>query len=129
MTKPLRTATALALGLLGVTALSASGASAQGVTLRYLCHADANECDVARDLLGRFEKANLTIKVVVDKELAYGKEVGAPGQAAHRLRSYERNGAIFNATVNYVSQTITGTPSADQTYAKIQEEINSAVKK
>lgn len=67
MTKTLRTATALALGLLGATALSATGASAQGVTLRYLCYADANECDVARDLLDRFEKANPTIKVVVDK--------------------------------------------------------------
>lgn len=45
----------------------ASGASAQTVNLRYLCYADANECDVARDLLDRFEKANPNIKVTVDK--------------------------------------------------------------
>ena len=45
----------------------ATAASAQTVNLRYLCYADANECDVARDLLDRFEKANPTIKVTVDK--------------------------------------------------------------
>ncbi len=44
----------------------AASASAQ-VNLRYLCYADANECDVARDLLDRFEKANPTIKVTIDK--------------------------------------------------------------
>jgi alpha-1,4-digalacturonate transport system substrate-binding protein len=51
---------------IALAALSAS-ASAQVVNLRYLCYADANECDVARDLLDRFEKANPTIKVTIDK--------------------------------------------------------------
>jgi len=37
------------------------------VELRYMCYADANECDVARELLDRFERANAGIKVVVDK--------------------------------------------------------------
>jgi alpha-1,4-digalacturonate transport system substrate-binding protein len=46
--------------------VSAGAASAQ-VNLRYLCYADANECDVTRDLLDRFEKANPTIKVTIDK--------------------------------------------------------------
>jgi alpha-1,4-digalacturonate transport system substrate-binding protein len=46
---------------------TATAASAQTVNLRYLCYADANECDVARDLLDRFEKADPTIKVTVDK--------------------------------------------------------------
>ena len=50
----------------GGLTLTAAGASAQ-VNLRYLCYADANECDVARDLLDRFEKANPTIKVTIDK--------------------------------------------------------------
>ena len=37
------------------------------VELRYMCYADANECDVSRELLDRFEKANAGIKVVIDK--------------------------------------------------------------
>ncbi|MBI3507742.1 MAG: carbohydrate ABC transporter substrate-binding protein, partial [Proteobacteria bacterium] len=37
------------------------------VELRYMCYADANECEVSRELLDRFEKANTGIKVVVDK--------------------------------------------------------------
>lgn len=54
-------------GLLAVASLGlATGASAQ-INLRYLCYADANECEVARELLDRFEKANPTIKVTVDK--------------------------------------------------------------
>jgi alpha-1,4-digalacturonate transport system substrate-binding protein len=54
--------------VLGVAAAAlATAASAQTVNLRYLCYADANECDVARDLLDRFEKANPTIRVTVDK--------------------------------------------------------------
>ncbi|MBL8832979.1 MAG: extracellular solute-binding protein [Rhodospirillales bacterium] len=44
----------------------ATTAQAQ-VELRYMCYADANECEVSRDLLDRFEKANAGIKVVVDK--------------------------------------------------------------
>jgi alpha-1,4-digalacturonate transport system substrate-binding protein len=37
------------------------------IELRYMCYADANECEVARDLLDRFERANPGIRVVVDK--------------------------------------------------------------
>jgi trans-AT polyketide synthase/acyltransferase/oxidoreductase domain-containing protein len=37
------------------------------VELRYMCYADANECEVSRELLDRFERANPSIKVVVDK--------------------------------------------------------------
>lgn len=55
-----------AMAAAAALALSAASASAQ-VNLRYLCYADANECDVARDLLDRFEKANPTIKVTIDK--------------------------------------------------------------
>jgi len=58
-------------GLLALSVAAAVGwagaASAQNVNLRYLCYADANECDVARELLDRFEKANPTIKVTIDK--------------------------------------------------------------
>ncbi len=60
--------TLLAAFTFGVAAAAlAVPASAQTVNLRYLCYADANECDVARDLLDRFERANPTIKVTVDK--------------------------------------------------------------
>jgi alpha-1,4-digalacturonate transport system substrate-binding protein len=83
-------------------------------------------------------------KGLADKGLTYGKEVGAASQAAlkqftadfakispvgHQLQSYERNVAIFNASVNYVSQAITGTLTPAQAYAKVQEEIDNAVKK
>ncbi len=44
-----------------------AAASAQTVNLRYLCYGDGNECEVSRELLDRFEKANPTIKVTVDK--------------------------------------------------------------
>ena len=54
-----------ALGL--TAALAAAPAAAKTGNLRYLCYADANECDVASDLLDRFEKANPAIKVTVDK--------------------------------------------------------------
>ena len=53
---------------LAATALATSLAWAQApVELRYMCYADANECEVARELLDRFERANPSIKVVVDK--------------------------------------------------------------
>lgn len=83
-------------------------------------------------------------KGLAAKGLTYGKEVGAQTQAAlkqftadfakispvaHQLQSYQRNVAIFNATVNYVAQAITGPLTLDQAYAKIQEEIDNAVKK
>ena len=48
---------------------------------------------------------------------------------AHQLQSYQRNVAIFNATVNYIAQAITGTLTLPQAYAKVQEEIDNAVKK
>lgn len=83
-------------------------------------------------------------KGIAAKGLTYGKEVGAATQAAlkqftadfakispvaHQLQSYQRNVAIFNATVNYVAQAITGTLTLPQAYAKVQEEIDNAVKK
>ncbi len=83
-------------------------------------------------------------KGLAEKGLNYGKDVGPATQAAlkqfttdfgkispvaHQLQSYERNVAIFNATVNYVAQAITGTLTLPQAYAKIQEEIDNAVKK
>jgi len=83
-------------------------------------------------------------KAIAEKGLTYPKEVGAQTQAAlkqftadfakispvaHQLQSYQRNVAIFNATVNYVAQAITGTLTLPQAYAKVQEEIDNAVKK
>lgn len=83
-------------------------------------------------------------KGLAEKGLTYGKEVDAATQAAlkqftadfakispvaHQLQSYQRNVAIFNATVNYVAQAITGTLTLPQAYAKVQEEIDNAVKK
>lgn len=83
-------------------------------------------------------------KGLAAKGLTYGREVGAPSQAAlkqftadfgkilpvaHQLQGYQRNVAIFNATVNYVAQAITGTLTLPQAYAKVQEEIDNAVKK
>ncbi|HRJ69054.1 MAG TPA: ABC transporter substrate-binding protein [Beijerinckiaceae bacterium] len=83
-------------------------------------------------------------KAVAEKGLTYGKEVGEQTQAAlkqftadfakispvaHQLQAYQRNVAIFNATVNYVAQAITGPLTLQQAYPKIQEEIDNAVKK
>ena len=83
-------------------------------------------------------------KGLAEKGLTYGKDVGPATQAAlkqftadfakispvaHQLQSYPRNVAIFNATVNYVAQAITGTLTLPQAYAKVQEEIDNAVKK
>ncbi len=67
MTRTFGKAGFLAFALATAAVFAPGGASAQTVNLRYLCYADANECDVARDLLDRFEKANPTIKVTVDK--------------------------------------------------------------
>lgn len=67
MTSILHKSAVLAFSLSAAMTALATTASAQTVNLRYLCYADANECDVARDLLDRFEKANPTIKVTVDK--------------------------------------------------------------
>jgi alpha-1,4-digalacturonate transport system substrate-binding protein len=83
-------------------------------------------------------------KAIAEKGLTYGKDVGPATQAAlkqftadfakispvaHQLQGYQRNVAIFNATVNYVAQAITGTLTPVQAYAKVQEEIDNAVKK
>jgi alpha-1,4-digalacturonate transport system substrate-binding protein len=83
-------------------------------------------------------------KGIAEKGLNYGKDVGPETQAAlkqftadfqkispvaHQLQSYQRNVAIFNATVNYVAQAITGTLTLPQAYAKVQEEIDNAVNK
>ncbi len=59
----------LAFIAVAVTALTslASAASAQNVELRYMCYADANECEVARELLDKFEAKNPGIKIVIDK--------------------------------------------------------------
>lgn len=83
-------------------------------------------------------------KGLAEKGLTYGPEVGPATRAAlkqftedfakispvaHQLQAYQRNVAIFNATVNYVAQAITGTLTPQQAYAKIQEEIDNAVKR
>ncbi len=83
-------------------------------------------------------------KAIAEKGLTYGKEVAPQTVAAlkqftadfakispvaHQLQAYQRNVAIFNATVNYVAQSITGTLTLPQAYAKVQEEIDNAVKK
>ncbi|MFY8040454.1 MAG: ABC transporter substrate-binding protein [Bosea sp. (in: a-proteobacteria)] len=83
-------------------------------------------------------------KGIAEKGLTYGKEVAPQTVAAlkqftadfakispvaHQLQAYQRNVAIFNATVNYVAQAITDTLTLPQAYAKIQEEIDNAVKK
>lgn len=83
-------------------------------------------------------------KAIAEKGLTYGKEVAPQTVAAlkqftadfakispvaHQLQAYQRNVAIFNATVNYVAQSITGTLTLPQAYTKVQEEIDNAVKK
>lgn len=83
-------------------------------------------------------------KGVAERGLEYGSTVTPAGAAAlkqfsadfanispvaHRLQSYGNNGIIFNASVNYVAQAISGTLTLPQAYAKIQEEINNAEKK
>jgi alpha-1,4-digalacturonate transport system substrate-binding protein len=83
-------------------------------------------------------------KGIAEKGLTYGREVSPAAQAAlkqftadfakilpaaHQLQAYQRNVAIYNATVNYVAQAITGTLTLPQAYAKIQEEIDNAVKR
>ncbi len=52
---------------LGAGVALAGAAHAQTVELRYMCYADANECEVAREQLDRFEAKNPGIKVIVDK--------------------------------------------------------------
>lgn len=83
-------------------------------------------------------------KGLAQKGLTYGKDVSPQAIAAlkvftanyekippqaHQLQGYQRNVAIFNATVNYVAQAITGTLTLPQAYAKVQEEIDNAVNK
>lgn len=81
---------------------------------------------------------------VAAKGLDYGPKVGPAARAAlkqftadftkispiaHKLQAYPRNLSIFNASVNYVAQAITGTLTPAQAYAKVQEEIDNAEKK
>lgn len=83
-------------------------------------------------------------KGVAAKGLEYGPKVGPAARAAlkqftadfakispiaHKLQAYPRNLSIFNASVNYVAQAITGTLTPAQAYAKTQEEIDNAEKK
>lgn len=83
-------------------------------------------------------------KGIADKGLTYGKEVTPEAQAAlkqftadfakilppaHALQAYQRNVAIYNATVNYVAQAITGGLTLPEAYKKVQEEVDNAVKK
>lgn len=83
-------------------------------------------------------------KGVAAKGLDYGPKVGPAARAAlkqftadfakispiaHKLQAYPRNLSIFNASVNYVAQAITGTLTPAQAYAKTQEEIDNAEKK
>lgn len=53
---------------LGLCALlwDPAGVSAQAVTLRFMCYADGNECDIYRTILDRFEAANPDIRVAID---------------------------------------------------------------
>ena len=79
---------------------AAGGAAAQNVELRYMCYGDANECEVSRSLLDRFEAKNPGIKVVLDKvgfsvirEAARNPLAGGPGSghgARHRARRAEQ---------------------------------------
>ena len=58
----------MTLGLASATlALSLGAGPVQAVDLRYTCYGDGNECEVMRELLGRFEQANPDIKVAVDQ--------------------------------------------------------------
>lgn len=50
-----------------VAVMMSTTAMAADAELRYLCYGDANECEVTRELLDRFEADNPGIKVVVDK--------------------------------------------------------------
>lgn len=55
-----------AIGAITV-ASAVSLANAQDVELRYLCYGDANECDVSRDLLDRFEADHGGIRITIDE--------------------------------------------------------------
>ena len=62
--RPIRLAAAL---VLAGAALALPATAQQPVELRYTCYGDANECEVQRDLLDRFEADNPDIKVTLDK--------------------------------------------------------------
>ncbi len=47
---------------------------------------------------------------------------------AHALQGYSKGFAIYNSTVNFVSQIITGDLTEDEAYQKIEEEIAAALK-
>ena len=52
--------------LLIVLAIAASTAAQEGVTLRFLCFEDRNECQVYADLLSRYSQANPAIAVTLE---------------------------------------------------------------
>ena len=83
-------------------------------------------------------KDDMSLRVMLGKEVApqtvaalkqFTADFAKISPVAHQLQAYQRNVAIFNATVNYVAQAITDTLTLPQAYAKIQEEIDNAVKK
>ncbi len=59
---------------------------------------------------------------------AYTKNFGKILPQAHALQGYSKGFAIYNSTVNYVSQAITGDLTEDEAYQKIEEEIAAALK-
>jgi alpha-1,4-digalacturonate transport system substrate-binding protein len=83
-------------------------------------------------------------KGLAEKGLDYGSDISPAAAAAlqgftdnfqkilpqaHALQGYAKAFVIFNATVNYVSQAITGDLSEAEAYQKIEEEIQAALKK
>ncbi len=82
-------------------------------------------------------------KGLAKKGLNYGKDVSPAAAAAlqaytdnfqkilpqaHALQGYSKGFAIYNSTVNYVSQAITGDLTEKEAYKKIEEEIAAALK-
>ena len=82
-------------------------------------------------------------KGLAKKGLNYGSDVSPAAAAAlqsftdnfqkilpqaHALQGYSKGFAIYNSTVNYVSQAITGDLTEKEAYQKIEEEINAALK-
>lgn len=51
----------------GLAALLAAAAPAAAADLRVSCYSDGNECEVTRDLAGRFMRANPDVRITVDQ--------------------------------------------------------------
>lgn len=97
-------------------------------------------------IIREYYERNLQIpahKGLAQKGLNYGKDVSPAAVAAlkaytanfqkilpqaHALQGYSKGFAIYNSTVNYVSQAITGELTEDEAYKKIEEEIQAALK-